>query len=240
MAQPPAVSVVNNSKRERAVTSITPPEFRVLGRGEYLYREADPRTCVYRVEKGVVAVFERYVGEPASTIEIVGRGDYFGLGSLERHRDNARAVVESVISVVSTRDFALLAERDPKLGQKQDDAIAKDFESGKMLANDRGLSAPIERVAAFLIAVSRLNANEGRDPRIVSDSLKCGTVTTLLDIDMHRLGRALVRLQAIGAVEQYSEGRLYLRDLESLEHIASGDFQHMHGTDDAMPAAASN
>jgi CRP/FNR family transcriptional regulator, anaerobic regulatory protein len=214
------------------------PKLRVLGVGDYLYKEAEPRTNVYRVEKGVVAVFERRLGRPANIIEMASQGGYVGLGCLEQHRDNTRAVVDSIVSILPKSEFALLVEGDPRLRKIQDDAIKKDFESGKALANDRGRSAPIECVAAFLVAVSRQNAYEGRDPTIVSDSLKCGIVTNLLDMDISTLSRALLKLQGLGLVEQYPAAGLHLKDIEALERIAYGDVQGIAATLGALPGGA--
>jgi CRP/FNR family transcriptional regulator len=229
-------------KRRTGRAALAPPsEFvsRILGVGDHLFKEGEPRTSVYRVEKGVVAVFERCITRPANIIEMVGQGDYLGLGCLEQHRDNARAVVDSVVSVLPRSEFALLAEGDPKLIQKQDKAIARDFEYGKMLANDRGRSAPIESVAAFLVAVSRQNAHEGREPTIVSDSLKCGIVTSLLNLDISTLSRALLELQGMGLVEQCPAAGLYLKDIKALERIADGSDRASPETAfDAPPARA--
>lgn len=211
----------------------------VLEVGDDLFREADPRTCVYQVEKGLVAVFERRSGSPPYVLQMAGQGDYVGLGCLERHRDNARAVVESVVSIVPRREFASLVERDPKLRQEQDDAVKKDFEYGRALARDRGAAAPIDRVAAYLVAISRQNATEGRDPTVIADSMNSGAVAYMLDLDISTLGRALLELQGMGLVEQHSEADLHLTDIESLEHIAARGLHSTGAACSGTPPAAS-
>jgi CRP/FNR family transcriptional regulator, anaerobic regulatory protein len=221
------------------LTQLSPSVSRTLGVGDYLFREAESRTSVYKVEKGVVAVFERRVGRPANIIEMAAEGDYLGLGCLEQHRDNARAVVDSIVSILPRSEFALLVAGDPQLRQQQNKAIARDFEYGKVLANDRGRLAPIECVAAFLVAVSRQNAHEGRDPTIVADSLKCGLVTSLLDLDISTLSRTLLKLQHMGLVEQSQAAGLHLKDIKALERIADGgDHQPIETAFDGMPARA--
>jgi CRP/FNR family transcriptional regulator len=222
----------------RPLTQPLASEFRVFGVGDYLFKEGEPRTFVYRVKKGGVAVFERRIGRSASIIEMAGQGDYVGVGCLEHYRDNARAVVESTVSFVPRAEFAQLAERDPKLRQKQVDAIRRDFEYGKVLANDRGRSTPVECVAAFLVAVSRQNVHEGRNPTIVSDSLKCGIVNSLLDLDINTLERALLELQGMGLVKQCPAVGLHLNDIEALERIADGDHQGMEAAFEGGAAGA--
>lgn len=202
-----------------------------LGVGDYLYREAGPRAFVYRVEKGVIVIFERQIGRPVRIIGIAGEGDYFGLGCLEHHRDNARAVVETVVSYVPKATFSLLAERDPRLRKKQADAIARDFKYGKLLACDRGRSTPIECVAAFLVALSRQNAEEGRDPSLVSNSRECVSATSLLlDMDAKAFERAFLRLRWMGLIEPCPAGLLRLKNISALEGVADGVLHH--GTTD--------
>jgi CRP-like cAMP-binding protein len=198
------------------------PALRVLHVGDYLYEEADPRTCVYRVEKGVVAVFERRKGRPGRIIEMAGRGDYVALGCLEQHSDNARAVVETTVSCVPRTDFSLLAESNPKLRQKQAEAFDREFEYRKEAIRNRGPLTPVECVAAFLIAISRQNSYEGQDPAIIPDTIKCDFVTSSLGINIKTLGRALVELERMDLIKQDPSTGLRIQDLEALERIANG------------------
>ena len=85
-----------------------------------------------------------------------------------------------------------------------------------------GPLTPVECVAAFLIAISRQNSNEGRDPAIVSDSIKCDFVTSSLGIDINTLGQALVELERMDLVEQDPSTGLRLTDINALERIADG------------------
>lgn len=213
-------------------------EIRALGVGEILYQEADPRAWVYRVDEGAIAVFERRIGRPANIVEMAGKGDFIGLGCLKHHRDNARAAVKSIVSLVHKAQFDVLAQCSPELRHKQDDAVKRDFEYGRELANDRGRSAPVERVAAFLIAVSRHNSNEGRDPAIISDSLKSGVVIGLLNLDFNALERSLIKLQRMGVIETSTAGSLYLKDIKAIERIADGALQGMEAAFDGMPTGA--
>ena len=239
MAQSAEVLTPADTTAKSASAALTAPsELCVLAVGDYLYKEAQPRTHVYRVEKGVLAVFERRIDRPANIIEMAGRGDYVGLGCLQQHRDNARAVVDSIVSFVPRAEFDRLAEGDLKVRQKQDKAIQRDFEFGKMLARDRGRSAPVECVAAFLTAVSRQNAHEGRDPTVLTDTLKSGIVTSLLDVDEKTLTHALVELQGMGLVEQHPIADLHLKDIAALERVADGVLQSTQGAFEEQDANA--
>lgn len=82
--------------------------------------------------------------------------------------------------------------------------------------------AAVERTAAFLIVVSRINGYEGRDPRIVYDGLACGTVAGMLGFDVGVLASVLVDLEARGLVEPTDDGSLRLKDIPALDRLSDG------------------
>jgi hypothetical protein len=79
--------------------------------------------------------------------------------------------------------------------------------------------AAVERTAAFLVVVSRINGYEGRDPLIVLDELGSGLVAGMLDFDVG----VLVDLEARGLVEATQNGCLRLKDIAALDRLSEGD-----------------
>jgi CRP/FNR family transcriptional regulator len=164
-------------------------------------------------------VFERRADKSARIVEMASPGEYVGLGCLAQHGDNARAVVGSIVRSVPRAEVDLLADRDAKLRQKQDEAVERDFEYRKVSAQTRDRSTPLTRVAALLIAVSRENACEGRDPLVISDVFTCAVA---LDQDPNTFARALLGLQHMGFVEECGVTTLRLKDIEALKGVADG------------------
>jgi hypothetical protein len=199
-----------------------PGEPRLLAAGEYLYREAEPRLCIYRVERGAIALFQRRQVWHGNNVQIAGPSDYIGLGCLGHHRDNARALVESVVRAISHTDSAQLLEYDAELQQKQNEAIERDFEYGKLVARSRGRANPVECVATFLIALSTQNAYEGRDQHLIYDALDSSAVTGLLGIDQNTLGCTLGELEAMNLVERCPAASLRIKNIEALRRVAQG------------------
>ncbi|MCK5548934.1 MAG: Crp/Fnr family transcriptional regulator [Hyphomicrobiaceae bacterium] len=189
---------------------------------DYLFQEGDLRTHACRVEQGAIAVYEKRLGRPNQVIEIVGRGDFVGLGCFERYRDNALAMESTLLTCLDEQEFIALAERDPSLRKQQADAIHRYFERHKADILNGYPSTPVEALAAFLASVSRQNVHEGRNATIVTDSLKCGAVANLLGFDIETLGKALLDLENKGLIQEGSNGQLHLLDLERLEWLADG------------------
>src|SRR4051812_4802193 len=56
------------------------------------------------------------------------------------------------------------------------------FEARRRAAGCAGNRAPLERVAALLIAIAKNNSHEGRDPLAIPDALASGFVADLLGV----------------------------------------------------------
>ena len=87
-----------------------------------------------------------------------------------------------------------------------------------MSAGDR---APLERVAAFLVSISRNNRHEGRDPTAIPESLTCGFVADLLGIPIDTLADLLKALEMRGLITADPRAGLRLNDLNRLENLAA-------------------
>src|SRR5262245_53612493 len=193
-----------------------------LWAGKFLYREGEARHGVFRIEKGAIAVYQRLVGRPTGKMAIAVPGDCVGLGCLDHYTENARTISECIVTRLRRDEFVALADSDVRLKQLQADAIEREFEGRKALLTAHGHSTPLECVAAFLVAVSRQNVHEGRDPTIVSDSLESGTAASLLNLDIDTLARCLVELEYMALIEPGPDGSIRLRSIDLLELVADG------------------
>lgn len=102
--------------------------------------------------------------------------------------------------------------------RREDEGRAK-FEPHHSAACRRS-QKPIERVAAFLVVVSRNNSYEGRDPNAIPDFLSSGFVAGLLGLSIDLLADVLRRLASLGVVQPSKEAGLLITDLAALERLA--------------------
>ncbi len=100
------------------------------------------------------------------------------------------------------------------------DPANRAFEARRRAVVSAGDRAPLERVAAFLISISRNNRHEGRDPTAIPDLLTCGFVAELLGFPIDTLAAILKTLQDRGLVAADPNCGLRLADLDGLEGLA--------------------
>jgi CRP-like cAMP-binding protein len=187
---------------------------------DYLFKEGDLRTNFYKVEKGALAVFESRMRSSANAgMTVQGKGSYLGLGFLDRYVDNALAIVESTVRVVSTNEVARLLKYDPNLQMDRANAIDKDFEYRRShVAGHRPLT-PLRRLAIFLAAEARLSEREGPGPSGAADCLDGEIAGSLLGMDKRTFAAAIRELEGLGLVERGKADTIRLKNIELLGHM---------------------
>jgi CRP/FNR family transcriptional regulator len=209
--------------RESAQAADAPPvcggEVRTLATGEVLFREGDTRSHVFRVESGALCLFKSRTDGTQDVIEFAFPGDLVGLGYLDSHVSGAQATMETSLSCMPRSALDPVAEKSSRSRARLTAAIEREvaFLQESLVHRDR--TDPAQRVAALFVTLSRYNAYEGRDPSLITDSLKCGVVAGYLNMSVDHLAVQLTELEARGLIEPCDQG-LHLKDLDGLERLA--------------------
>jgi CRP/FNR family transcriptional regulator len=192
---------------------------RTLAAGEVLFREGDPRDCVYRVEAGALCLFKLRADGSEDVIEFAFPGDLVGLGYLDTHATGALASIETQLSCLPRTGVDPAAERTPRSRARLTASIDREVALLTQSLAQTARPDDARRIAALFVTLSRYNAYEGRDPALITDSLKCGVVAGYLDMSVDHLARELAGLEARGLIEPSPRG-LVLKDLDGLERLA--------------------
>jgi CRP/FNR family transcriptional regulator len=192
---------------------------RNLNQGELLFEAGDPKTHLYQVESGCLCVYEPHSAAHRTVVEFAFAGDLLGLGYLENQTRSARSIGETRITCLPLDAVDRVVEASPRARDQLKKAINDELEFVRDGLVTSGQRNPIERVAAFFVAVSRCNSYEGRIANIITDSLKCGVVASDLALSVEGLARILVELEKRGLIEDSPQG-LRLNDIAALDRLA--------------------
>jgi len=187
--------------------------------GETLFREGDTRSHVYRVEQGALCLFKSRADGTQDIFEFAFPGDLVGLGYLDSHVSGAQAAVATSLICLSRTALDPSAERNARSRARLTAAIEREVTFLRESLLRSGHPNPLERVAALFVTLSRFNAYEGREPTMITDSLKCGVVAGYLNMSVDELAAQLSEMEARGLIEPCAKG-LRLKDLDGLEKIA--------------------
>ena len=162
--------------------------FSISIRRECLFRPAKSKTHLYRVESGCLCVYQPHSGEHRAIVEFAFAGDLLGLGYLENHTRTARAIGQTRIACLPLDAVDRIVEASPGARDQLKKAIDDELEFVRDGLVTSGQRNPIERVAAFFVALSRGNSYDGRVPNIITNSLTCGVVAQRFVVERRGFG----------------------------------------------------
>jgi CRP/FNR family transcriptional regulator len=124
-----------------------------------------------------------------------------------------------VISPAVLSDVRRAAPADEHAARRLDDEIEREFASLRQKHVEAGQGKPVVRLAAFLVAVSRHNAIEGRDPNLVDETLNCAVIADYLGMRLDVLAWALMELESRGLVQPALDHGLRILDVSALDAV---------------------
>ncbi|MGY0505875.1 helix-turn-helix domain-containing protein [Luteimonas sp. e5] len=186
--------------------------------GELLFREGEPFNAIAAVRAGMVKTF---VIDSHGREQVLGfhlPGEVIGLNAIhgERYPCNAVALDTVMLCRFSFPQMALLATRMPGLQQQLFRLLSADIGKAEQMAGD--FSAD-ERMAAFLVTLSRRYAQRGYSPQRFQLTMSRVDMANYLGLAAETVSRVLKRFQADGllVVERRD---LEILDLERLSELA--------------------
>lgn len=142
------------------------------------------------------------------------------------------AVANTIIAPGIAVATKALADQDWEDREWLANASEREFPHRRRASIASTRNSPVQRLAAFLAAASRLNEYEGRDPDLISDLLPCGVVADMLGLDVEALAHALVGLKERDLISHCANGWLRLPDRGRLERfIPSAELAHSAARD---------
>ncbi len=187
--------------------------------GDHIFREGEPFTAIAAVRAGTV---KTYVVDAQGREQVQGfflPGEVIGLNAIhdQRYPVNAIALDLVVLCRFSFPKMALLATRLPGLQQHLFRLLSQDIGKAALLAGD--FSAD-ERMAAFLIALSRRHAARGFSGRNFNLTMARTDIANYLRLAPETVSRVLRRFQDDGLLS-IDRREVDLTGRDRLEQLAS-------------------
>jgi CRP/FNR family transcriptional regulator len=190
---------------------------------EFVFAEGDPTSHVYRVETGAVALYKVLADGRRQVLGFAYPGDLIGLGAEGEHVMNAQAIKPTRLRCLAVSALRQSAARDPMLGFKLYEALARELAATRDLMLTTGQRSAIERVAGFLLAFSRRNERNGQDPTTFELPMTRADIGDFLGLTIETVSRTLSKLKLVGLIELPKSNHVNLLDIEELESLAAGE-----------------
>lgn len=181
--------------------------------GEHIFREGDRFDAIAAVRSGTV---KTYINDIEGREQVQGfflPGEVIGLSGISeaRYPSNAIALESVVLCRFSFSSMAMLATRMPGLQQQLFRLLSQDINKAALLAGNYSAD---ERMAAFLISLSRRYAARGFSPTRFTLTMTRTDIANYLRLASESVSRGFRRLQDDGLI------RVDRRDIELVNHPA--------------------
>lgn len=189
-----------------------------LREGEHVFREGDPFEAIAAVRAGTVKTYSIDRDGREHVLGFHLPGEVIGLDGIagDRYPCNAVALDTVALCRFSFPRMSVLAARLPGLQQTLFKLLSRDIGTASLLSGDWSAD---ERMAAFLVGLSRRLAARGFSPRRFQLTMGRTDIANYLRLAPETVSRVLKRFQDEGLL-QVDRREVELRELPSLEAIA--------------------
>jgi CRP/FNR family transcriptional regulator, anaerobic regulatory protein len=189
-----------------------------FGEGRHVFREGDEFNSIAAVRSGTI---KTYVTDLEGREQVLGfylPGEVIGLSAISRSRYPCNAVALETVQLCrfSFPKMATLATKVPGLQQELFRLLSEDIGKAGLLAGDFDAD---ERLAAFLIALSRRYASRGFSPTRLHLPMSRTDIANYLRLAPETVSRILRRFRDEGLV-RVERREIDLLDRERLEDLS--------------------
>lgn len=190
---------------------------------EHIFNAGDARTHVFRVEAGAICLYKIMPDGRRQVIDFAYPGDYIGLGCDPEHALNAQALEPVRLRSLPAATLSRLAGRDPMLGLKMYEAMAHELAAAQDHLFTIGQRSAAERVACFLLALSRRNKRRDKDPGVVVLPMTRSDIADFLGLTIETISRMLTKLRHAKIIDLEQCTLVKILDGNALERLAGGE-----------------
>ncbi len=194
---------------------------RLLKRGEVIYRIGETMTCVYAIRSGSI---KTYISTDDGRLQITGfhvPGELLGLNAIDEKRHSCEAVALETTSIceITADCFEDLARQIPSVHYQMLRMMSKEIKHNQELMLLLGKKNAEERLATYLLSLSRRFAMRNYSPTQFNLSMSRGDIGNYLGIAEETVSRIFSRFQEEGMIA-IERRHIVLNDLERLSAIA--------------------
>jgi CRP/FNR family transcriptional regulator len=189
---------------------------------ELLFAEGDAVTHIFRIETGAIALYKVLADGRRQIVGFAYPGDLIGLGARGEHVMNAQAIKATRVRCLPAATLRQAAAKDPALAMKLYDTLASELATTRDLLLTTGQRSALERVAGFLLALSRRNGRNDDDALSIELPMTRMDIGDFLGLTIETVSRTFTKLKQLGLIELPHCSQVRLQDVRALQAIADG------------------
>lgn len=195
---------------------------RELDKGQCLFFQGDAQTHIYRVQAGGLVAFLSLASGRRQVVDFSLPGDLIGFGSDARFQFTAQAIARTELRCIPRDELKRRSMEDSRLAWTLYEAAVSRLHDTYEQLLTTGQRAPEERLAAFLVAMSRRNVRHGSNPALIHLPMMRTDIADYLGLTSETISRTFTHFKTTRLIEIGSYRRIRLIEPERLVQLASG------------------
>lgn len=190
---------------------------------EFVFAEGDCARNIYRIEVGAVSLFKILPDGRRQILGFAYPGDLIGLGVQGTHMMYAQAIKRCYARSMPLAALHKIAAHDPGLSFTLYEAIAEELAAARDLMTTTGHRNASERLAVFLMALSRRNARNGGRRNIIDLPMTRTDIADYLGLTIETVSRTLTKFKTKRFIDLPQSTRIIILDMMMMQKLAEGD-----------------
>ena len=220
---PISAIIANNNVQSVPADASAGSSIRRFGQKEHVFFEGDSRDNIYEVVEGVVSVYSIMPDGRRQVISFCYPGTLLGFGHAKSYLYNAETLTPVALRSYPAGALEKLATERPELSQSLMSFMMAELAAARDQLLTLGRKSAPEKIASFLLDVSRHNADCGEDPSTLELPMTRSDIADYLGLTIETVSRNFTKLRSDGVIELRHNTTVLVRDMDRLEEIASCD-----------------
>ncbi|MCX7328996.1 MAG: Crp/Fnr family transcriptional regulator [Hyphomicrobiales bacterium] len=192
---------------------------------ETLWCEGDERSHIFVVRTGAVCLSRTLPNGRRIVLDFAYPGDIIGLGADTQPCD-AHTVQLTRLEAIPVAAFKRAVAEDPEFGRQASIQVANALSAAYQHVVVISKLSANERLASFLMALSRRNEAHGLSGASVVLPMKRLDIADFLGLTIETVSRTFTRLREAGLIALDQHNVVVFRDLARLRALAAGEGEH--------------
>jgi CRP/FNR family transcriptional regulator, anaerobic regulatory protein len=190
---------------------------------EHVFCEGDARTHVFQIEDGVVTIYRMLSDGRRQIIDFAYPGEFVGLGTTPEHFFSAEATSATRVRCFSAGALEEAAAHDPSLALQLYKAVSLELSAARALLVAIGQRSALERVATFLLMLSRRATPANGSEHVVHLAMRRADIGDFLGLTIETVSRTITKLRAMRIIEVLRGTEIRILDADRLEELSEGE-----------------
>jgi CRP-like cAMP-binding protein len=225
-AEHPGTSCVADKATNRSLADrLEAGTLRTVDARDHVFLEGDRASHIYKVEVGHVCTYRMVHDGRRQVIDFAYPGDFIGLGALGTHAANAQATSKTRIRCVPVAALHNVARSDPRLALALYEAMSRELLQARELLFTVSQRTAAERLAGFLLALSRRNERRGDNSDDIVLPMMRADIADFLGLTIETVSRTFTKFRNDGLIDLEQCILVTIRNTAALTAIAEGAVQ---------------